>query len=232
MVETRHGCPDSPLNGKRKLDDASDSSIITQYLADEEKPGAASKRQRVIGPNDCDAHRGDGCTPSEDDDSSSDDDDFGPMPPPEHTGPDQETNSHIDPQLASNMPYLSSGDNLVHGNVNQRDEWMVLPPDKDSWTSSIDPTALRNRKFATGRSARTSRPDKNGPGPSWTESPAEKRMRLENEIMGIQAPSESDLQGSSGKPVREDGATAEKIRLFNVSISRQGYYYSITEAFE
>lgn len=236
MVETDPDAFDSPSNAKRKLGDESDSLLGSHSPINEEMPEATLKRQRVIGPigpidSNRDAHQTVNEIAAEQTDSS-DEDDFGPsLPPQEDKESAQEPEAHPDP-YSSGHSLGPSVDDTSDGKMNQRDEWMVLPPDKGSWASNIDPTSLRNRKFTTGRSARSAQWDKTGTGPSWTETPAEKKIRLENEIMGIQAPAENDSQGTSGRPLKNDSTTAEKIRLFNVSVSQAGHLHPYTKAWQ
>jgi hypothetical protein len=168
-----------------------------------------------------DAHKNVNDAASEQNDGSSDEDDFGPsLPPREDNRSYQDHEAHTDSYSTGDSLNPSVDNDPSYGKKNQRDEWMVLPPDKSSWVSNIDPTSLRNRKFTTGRSVRNSQGDNSGIGSSWTETPAEKKIRLENEIMGIQAPPEKNSHGTSGRPSKNDSTTADKIRQFNVSVSQ------------
>lgn len=103
---------------------------------------------------------------------------------------------------------------------------MLNPPEQSDWASKIDPTQLRNRKFQTGKSARSG-----GGGASknldaaWVETPEEKLRRLEDAVMGVGAPSSGGSGGgsaqSSGKTnVEKDRAMEEKIKKYNVSGTR------------
>jgi len=36
----------------------------------------------------------------------------------------------------------------------QREEWMLLPPTNDDWSSRVDPTKLKARKFQSGKGSK------------------------------------------------------------------------------
>ncbi|KAK3335981.1 hypothetical protein B0T19DRAFT_408120 [Cercophora scortea] len=68
---------------------------------------------------------------------------------------------------------------------------MVAPPEPTGYQAP-DPTKLKSRKFASGRSARTEKPG-GGSGISsiWTETPEEKLRRLTNAVLGREDPAAS-----------------------------------------
>ncbi|KAE8383934.1 hypothetical protein BDV23DRAFT_61401 [Aspergillus alliaceus] len=141
----------------------------------------SAKRRKVVGPtlplsNTIDEH-----TPnSEGEDESSDDDEIGPSLPP--SGP-------VVPEGADTKirGYSLEGMSTEQGHTvkerSHRDEWMLQPPESSGWTSRVDPTKLRSRKFQTGRSA--SNPASGKIDSSWTETPDEKMKRLQDEVMGV-----------------------------------------------
>ena len=98
---------------------------------------------------------------------------------------------------------------------------MLHPPTSDTWAQKVDPTKLKNRKFATGKAAKA--PAERGGGVSaiWTETPEEKRRRLEDEVMGVVAPAAAGGGSKSGGDVRERRAeeeaaeTERRVRAFN-----------------
>ncbi|EGE78323.1 nopp 140 functions as a transcriptional activator [Blastomyces dermatitidis ATCC 18188] len=141
---------------------------------------------------------------SEEDSGSSgseSDDDYGPSLPPTDTAltvvADKEENQR---NLNEEKPGAA-----------QRDDWMLHPPEHGDWSSRVDPTKIRNRKFNMGRSAvpKTS----SGIG-TWTETAEDKRKRLEAEVLGVQAPANSTaaptVQGSE-----HDVAMAKRVREYN-----------------
>ncbi|KAM0288060.1 hypothetical protein ACHAQH_000128 [Verticillium albo-atrum] len=100
----------------------------------------------------------------------------------------------------------------------QRDDWMLAPPPAAAGYSERDPSKLKNRRFASNK------PHSSAPsgGPAeissiWTETPEQKRKRLEDAVLGRAAPAGSALerQGSSAaRPSREqerDRRTAENL---------------------
>jgi hypothetical protein len=69
----------------------------------------------------------------------------------------------------------------------QRDEWMTLPPTQDDLAARLDPTKPRARKFNTGKSAG----QHGGMSSAWTETPEQKLKRLQDEALGVTAPTNS-----------------------------------------
>jgi hypothetical protein len=96
----------------------------------------------------------------------------------------------------------------------ERDEWMMMPPTQDGLAARMDPTKIRPGKFRSGKSA--GGPKGDGIDSIWTETPEQKRKRLENEVLGIQTPAASTA-GSSKKKSKADEEAARKIKEYNVS---------------
>jgi Protein of unknown function (DUF3752) len=96
---------------------------------------------------------------------------------------------------------------------------MLVPPESGDWTAKVDPTKLRNRKFQTGKGAKA--PQKaSGVNTLWTETPEERRKRLNDEVMGIKKPA-TQGEESVKKPEISDAEaeeTARRIREYNVGL--------------
>ncbi|RDL42532.1 Uncharacterized protein BP5553_02511 [Venustampulla echinocandica] len=99
----------------------------------------------------------------------------------------------------------------------QRDEWMILPPTDSDRSSRVDPTNLKNRKFASGKSAKSAAAAAGGISSMWTETPEEKRKRLEDEVLGRVEPSLNSTGGAKTGRMesKEDEETARRIREYN-----------------
>lgn len=105
----------------------------------------------------------------------------------------------------------------------QREEWMLAPPSGDDWSSRFDPTKLKNRKFNTGKGAKNASAGSGGISAIWTETPEEKRQRLEDEVMGRKDPAR--MAKSSSKVDKNDAeaeATARRIQEYNVRFLYMG----------
>ncbi|KAJ5963103.1 hypothetical protein N7481_013408 [Penicillium waksmanii] len=180
---------------------------------DAAEPAGVPKR-RVVGPSlppptdptsNSDAASASGSA-SDSDDS---DDDFGPsLPPP----------------AGQSIASIATSASLAQANTpakeqkpeTQRDDWMLHPPENSDWASKIDPTQLRNRKFQTGKSARSATAGSKGLDAAWVETPEEKLRRLEDQVMGVGAPSSGTTQSSASNPnAAKDKEMEEKIKKYN-----------------
>lgn len=150
--------------------------------------------------------------PQDSDDSS--DDDFGPQLPPAggpKPGPSKyETESRPPPRM-----HEGDAQNMAT-KKRQRDDWMLVPPENSSWASGPNPAALTNRKFMSGKSTRGGR-STDGADSVWTEDAAQKRQRLENELLGIKSESSARSAGSRDLSSRTNSATADKLKSLSVS---------------
>jgi Protein of unknown function (DUF3752) len=171
---------------------------------------SSAKRARVIGPSLPPASLDERPPqpPDSDATSSSGDDDFGPSLP---TSTSQLPGASTDGPLT--VP--ATGAEASAPKKSQRDEWMIVPPTSGDWSSRIDPTKLKNRKFNAGKGAKgpaqTSGEESNA---NWTETLDDKRARLRREILGLKDVSTTrDSPEDDGK-AREN---AKKLREYNVS---------------
>jgi len=100
----------------------------------------------------------------------------------------------------------------------QRAEWMLAPPSASESRGRVDPTKLKNRKFASGKGSKAP-VEKSGISAIWTETPAEKRQRLEDEVLGRKDAATSSRSGvsqpKSASLNKEEEATARRIREYN-----------------
>lgn len=152
---------------------------------------------------------------AQDSDDSSDDD-FGPQLPTAG-GPKSGPSSYE--AESKRPPRMHDGDSENPATKKrQRDDWMLVPPENSSWASGPNPAALTNRKFMSGKSTRGGR-DTDGAGSVWTEDPAQKRQRLENELLGIKPESSARSAGSRDLSTRTNSATADKLKSLTVCTS-------------
>ncbi|KAF9240148.1 hypothetical protein DTO013E5_8284 [Penicillium roqueforti] len=167
---------------KRKFDETTDDS----------QPGSVAKQRKVIGPSLPPPQEADAASETSRDDDDDDDDDFGPSLPP--SGPVSSVRQE------STAPDISKS--AEKEKENQRDQWMLQPPSHSDWSSKVDPTQLRSRKFNTGKSATASK-DLDS---SWVETPEERMRRLQDAVMGVAASKKQpgDYKGPSNAKMMED----------------------------
>ncbi|KAL9623782.1 MAG: hypothetical protein Q9160_002013 [Pyrenula sp. 1 TL-2023] len=191
--------PPSPP-GKRKREDfeGDDEESSDRSASQNQKPSDNSlKKARSIGPTLPPANIDEVPSKPPEDTSSSSDDDYGP------SLPTQPQKSYAVNRAASVQEPQESV---------KRDSWMMAPPAQNDWSARVDPTKLRNRKFNTSKGAKgPSQAIEEGINAKWTETPGEKKARLEREMMGIQ----------EAKPSREekrdnprDQETAKRVREY------------------
>ncbi|ODH13390.1 hypothetical protein ACO22_07305 [Paracoccidioides brasiliensis] len=188
---------------KRKRDEDSDINDRPQHVvkALSNDTDDRNKKQRVIGPTMPPSIVEDKSTSCSDNES---DDNYGPPLPPTHTDTTQQTCKE-EIQLNSTSE---------ESQPTRRDDWMLHPPEHGDWSSRVDPTKIRNRKFNMGRSA-TAKPSLSGVAGTWTETADEKRKRLEAEVMGIKAPASSNVTGRSGEASEYDAAMSKRVQEYN-----------------
>lgn len=175
----------------------------------------SAKRCRILGPSLPSAPLSElprtAPNPARLSDESDSDDDFGPSLPTDQpsAAETQRQQTILEEEEAA----------LAAAQKPKRDEWMLVPPTSDDWSSRIDPTKLRNRKFNTGKGSKAP-PPKGGEGDGnalWTETPEQKRKRLEDEVMGVKRPAQ--LGGEEKQHEwreKESQETARRIREYNV----------------
>jgi hypothetical protein len=192
------------LAEKRKRDESEDSDASATRA---DSSASTNKKQRVIGPSmppapldERPAH-----SPSEGDDnadSASDDsdDDFGPALP---------TAADFGKQKAAQPAPKAAASVAL-----QRDEWMTMAPTNGDWSSRVDPTQLKARKFNSGKGAKLPA-DSAGSGDAWHETPEQKQARLQRELMGVKDKSSSDAASSKPATGETDAATAQRLKNYN-----------------
>ena len=209
---------------KRPVDSEGDQAALDRRVSRSRSSSSdgTQKRPRIIGPSLPSAALDELSASKLDPDSESDsDDDFGPAPPPtagEYDAEAEALRSEADAVEAQAQDAAKKP---------KREEWMLVPPKQDDWSSRVDPTKLKNRKFNTGKGAKGPAQKGGTDSTLWTETPEEKRKRLEDEVMGVKKPAHLDQTShTSTRKSAEAKETEKRIREYNVSYAINGFFYS------
>ena len=193
------------LTSKRKREDDDGGDVNSQSRSRSTSLDVEDKRRRVLGPAlppaPIDERPTDPPGGQNAGEESESDDDFGPAPP---SRPQDATSQQDIPQDGA----LTLEADKKAAKKPQREEWMLAPPTDGDWTSRIDPTKLKNRRFNTGKGARAPPPTQASDSNLWTETPEQKRKRLQEEVLGVAKPIASPRV--EGKP-KQSRAEAQEI---------------------
>ncbi|KAF4629620.1 hypothetical protein G7Y89_g8527 [Cudoniella acicularis] len=174
------------------VDDSSEDEYGPSLSKAPLKPSTPAPKKRILGPAPPPAPLSELPSHPANDSSSDSEDDYGPSLPP------------------------------AAGSAEERQYLHELEQEKESFscresTTSEAPTRrMDNRKFASGKGAKA--PAENGTGISaiWTETPEEKRKRLEDEVLGrAEAATSSRASKKVKSESKEDLETARRIREYN-----------------
>jgi hypothetical protein len=193
---------------KRSSDDEDGSSSPPTKI----RAATPPKERRILGPAPppapLDERPSEPANKSEDESSSDDEDDYGPaLPPAPGSAAAYEAEAKV-------LAAQEAASEQAKTKKPQREEWMLLPPTDSDWSSRVDPTKLKNRKFASGKGAKAPA-EKSGISAIWTETPEQKRQRLEDEVMGRRDPSSASESKKPRKDDAEAEATARRIQEYN-----------------
>ena len=208
------------LQQKRKRDGESEGTNSKPSSSRSSSDADGTKKQRILGPSLPPAPLEQMPEPppgqssrNPQNDSSSDESDFGPAP-----GPPAESSETV--HTTQQGTEVTEAESTSEPRKPQREEWMLAPPTHGDWTSRVDPTKLRNRKFNTGKGARTPNQSNSTDNRLWTETPEQKKQRLEDEVLGKKKMAQMD--SGPQRPMRneaEDRETEKRIREYNVRLA-------------
>ena len=205
------------LQQKRKREDDPESSAAPTPQPLPLPASGSTKRRCVLGPSLPLESPGETAAASpkisvEDEASSDNESDFGPAPASNALS--SEYRSAAEAEATAQQETVPAEPEQP-----QRDDWMLTPPTHGDWVSRVDPTKLRNRKFKTGKGTKAPGDVSSADNRLWTETPEQKRHRLEDEVMGVKKPAaEVQAPKKSAAADAEDRATERKIQEFNVGL--------------
>lgn len=177
-------------------------------------PESARKKRRIAGPAPPPAPLDERPAANPNGSESSDDDDFGPAPARPSTKKGATTFGGEDIVRTASVATTSQ----QQDKPSRRDDWMTMPPKQDDLAARMDPTKIRAKGFNTGKGAKGPG-QKDGDNAMWTETPEQKRKRLENEVLGITAPSSDRKEDIVDRQKQKDDEDkARQIREHNVSL--------------
>ncbi|KAK6438458.1 hypothetical protein LTR95_005343 [Oleoguttula sp. CCFEE 5521] len=168
------------------------------------------KRRRVAGPALPPApldERPDAPTSDKYDDGD-DDDGFGPALP------STAATNHGNDYEASSTSAAALEEEEISAAKPKRDDWMTMAPEADGLAQRMDPSRQRAKGFNTSKGAKAP-PEKGGDGSIWHETPAQKRKRLEDEMLGIAGPAPVGAAPKQARKRDHDEKAARKIREHN-----------------
>ncbi|KAI0547144.1 hypothetical protein F4679DRAFT_555439 [Xylaria curta] len=108
----------------------------------------------------------------------------------------------------------------------KRDDWMLAPPSAGGYRAA-DPTKLKARRFNSGPRANTSGSGGGEISSIWTETPEEKRKRLENAVLGRDTgagPAPTSKSAHSKPATKEDAEQAARIQSFTEATRGRSLY--------
>ena len=190
---------------KRKRSENDDASDSRSDSSRSSRRDISSKRPRAIGPTlppaplderpSTSPHSSPGPAARKKEDTSSEDDDFGPSLPTSTVALKPAPDPTPTPLAAAAYETSASS---------QRDAWMLVPPSNGDWSSRVDPTKLKARKFNTSKSASGRKDTSSTAADTWNETPQEKHARLQREMMGIKDPVSTPASASSRHTSKKD----------------------------
>ncbi|KAI8965391.1 hypothetical protein F5Y11DRAFT_9049 [Daldinia sp. FL1419] len=157
-----------------------------------------------------------------------------PNPGPDPENSDSDSDSDYGPALPTSTSHIqrqtaaaaarSAALEAAASAAPQRDDWMLAPPTASGYRAP-DPTKLKNRRFASGPRSASSAAPGNEISSIWTETPEQKRKRLENAVLGRGDDGAQPKTTSGG-----NGGGGKDAPLSKEALERQERVRSYTEA--
>lgn len=211
-----------PLDGDSDSDSDSGPAPPPAHKPTPSQPigPSAEPARRILGPAPPPGPISERPPGSPNDDSDDSDDDYGPALPT--------SNAHMARQSQARE---AAALEAANPKAPVRDDWMLAPPTAGS-ARAADPTKIKARKFNSGPRGGGGGGDAGGGAAGeissiWTETPEQKRQRLENAVLGRTGGStaQSGPGGSNIKMSKEEQAKADEIRA-NLEAARGPSLYA------
>ncbi|KAI0444908.1 hypothetical protein F4803DRAFT_510257 [Xylaria telfairii] len=205
--------PPPTANGAKRSIGPTLPSTNTDEIAldseDDDEGPALPEPKRIHGPAPPPAALSERPSAPADSDSDSDDD-YGPALPSSTS--QQQRQAHALAAASAAATTTSAP---------KRDDWMLAPPSAGGYRAA-DPTKLKARRFNSGPRASSG-----GDGEIssiWTETPEEKRKRLENAVLGRDTTSRPGPRAQKPAPREEDAEQAARIQSFTEATRGRSLY--------
>ncbi|CED83728.1 Uncharacterized conserved protein [Phaffia rhodozyma] len=123
-------------------------------------------------------------------DDDSDDDLVGPVPVPE--GAQDDGSSALRDFEERQRRWAEQREEAAKPKEMKREEWMLKPPEASDFLSNLDPTKIPRGQTAFSRTSAA--PIKKEDQSLWTETPAERKQRLADEVSGKRKRAENSVR--------------------------------------
>ncbi|GAM86015.1 hypothetical protein ANO11243_040250 [Dothideomycetidae sp. 11243] len=217
---------------KRQLEEEEkDESTIAPGAKRPRSPPLREAPRRQVGPapppaplDERPSHPPKDETDSED---SDDDDGFGPSLPTADRQNDNDSRSFFKDEGSAPSSSKATGST---SSVSKRDDWMTMPPTQDDLASRLDPSRPRPRGFNTGKASQGPS-GAGGDNSIWTETPEQKRKRLQDQVMGV-TPEASSASASITESRTQAQRDEDRKRAAKLKASRGESLYTMHQGKE
>ncbi|KAI1827226.1 hypothetical protein F4861DRAFT_494508 [Xylaria intraflava] len=153
--------------------------------------------------------------------------------PPENTDSDDGSDDDYGPALPSSTSHKQRQARALKAaeaeaeaaatKAPKRDDWMLAPPSAGGYRAA-DPTKPKARRFNAGPRANTDSAAGSEISSIWTETPEEKRKRLENAVLGRDGANATPRSAQPKSDAKADAEQAARIQTFTEATRGRSLY--------